>query len=259
MPELPDLQAFSRTLSKKLLGKKVDKLHAIQTKKLKTPEKELRNAIEGASLKAVLREGKELHLVFDNGNVLGLHMMLKGKLHFFVRKNEEKYAIIELIFQDGTGLAMSDFQRQAQATLNPVARAAPDALSEEVNYKFLKTILNKSRATVKKVLMDQDIIRGIGNAYADEILWHARISPFSISNRIPDEAVKKLAKSLKSVLRKAETSILKSHPDIIHGEIRDFLAVHTRERDQSPTGAKIFVDESGSRKTYYTKEQVLYA
>jgi formamidopyrimidine-DNA glycosylase len=258
MPELPDLQAFSRTLSKNLPGKKVEKLHAVYKKKLKTPEKELRHAIEGGTLSSIYREGKELHFAFDNGNVLAFHLMLKGKLHRFDAKNEEKYTIIELIFSDGTGLAMTDFQRQANATLNPSPRDAPDALSKAVGYKFLKMILNKSRATVKKVLMDQDVIRGIGNAYADEILWHARISPFSISNKIPDAAVKKLASSLKSVLKKAEVSILKTNPEIISGEVRDFLAVHTKERDRSPTGARIIVDDSGPRKTYFTNEQKLY-
>src|SRR3990170_4457845 len=109
MPELPDLQAFTRTLSKNLPGKKVEKLHAIYKKKLKTPEKDLRQALEGATLTSVYREGKELHFAFDNGNVLALHLMLKGKLHLFDTKNEEKYTIIELLFDDGTGLAMTDF------------------------------------------------------------------------------------------------------------------------------------------------------
>lgn len=259
MPELPDLQAFSHTLSKKLPGKKVEKLHAINKKKLKTSESDLRRAVEGASLSAIYREGKELHFAFDNGNVLALHLMLKGKLHLFQKNNEEKYSIIELLFNDGTGLVMTDFQGQANATLNPAPRDAPDALSKKVNSKFLKTVLNKSRATVKKVLMDQEVIRGIGNAYADEILWHARISPFSISNRIPDAAAKKLSSSLKSVLRQAEASILKANPEIINGEVRDFMAVHTRERRLSPTGKKIIIDESSSRRTYYTTEQKLYA
>jgi formamidopyrimidine-DNA glycosylase len=258
MPELPDLQAFSHTLSKKLPGKNVEKLHAINKKKLKISEAELRQAVEGASLSSVYREGKELHFSFDNGNVLALHLMLKGKLHLFQKNNAEKYSIIEMLFDDGSGLAMTDLQGQANATLNPAPRDAPDALSKTVNHKFLKTVLNKSRATVKKVLMDQDVIRGIGNAYADEILWHARISPFSISNRIPDAAVRKLASSIKSVLRQAEASILKANPEIISGEVRHFLAVHTRERQVSPTGKKIIVDESGSRRTYYTAEQKLY-
>lgn len=258
MPELPDLQAFSRNLSKKLVGKTVEKIHARYKKKLKTDEKDLRRALEGAKLTAVYREGKELRFAFDNGNVLGVHLMLKGELNLFEGKNAKKYPIIELLFTDGTGLAMTDWQGQATPTLNPEPSEAPDALSKTVNYKFLKETLGRSKAAVKKLMMDQHVIRGIGNAFADEILWDARISPFSTSNKIPDTAIKALAKSIRSVLAKAEKTILKNHPDIISGEVRDFLPIHNAKKKQSPEGAKIRSDQTGGRKTYYTDEQMLY-
>lgn len=258
MPELPDLQAFSHNLSKKLVGKKVKQVHALYKKKLKTGEKELQRAIAGATLSMVYREGKELHFAFDNGNVLALHLMLKGELHLFRDKNEKKYPIIEVIFEDGTGLALSDWQGQATATLNPEPREAPDAMSRAVNVRFLKAALGKSKAAIKKLLTDQQVIRGIGNTYADEILWDCGISPFSISNKIPDTAVKSLAKSIRSVLTTAEKSILKHHPDIISGEVRDFLPIHNPKKHHSPKGAEIRVDQTGGRKTYYTDEQRIY-
>ena len=101
--------------------------------------------------------------------------------------------------------------------------------------------------------MDQKIIRGIGNAYADEILWEARISPKSITHKIPSEAVKVLAKTIKSVLKAAEKQIAKTHPDIISGEVRDFLKIHNADKEKSPKGAKISHEMLNSRITYYTK------
>ena len=258
MPELPDLQAFSHTLSRKLAGKKVDKIRAVYRKKLKTPEDDLRRALEGATLTSVYREGKELRLAFDNGNVLGLHLMLKGELHLVEGGHNRKYPIIEITFSDGTGLVMTDWQGQAVPKLNPGDAGAPDALSKEITPKFLKETLARSRATVKKLLTDQKVIRGIGNTYADEILWHARISPFSISNKIPEPAIRTLAKSIRTVLANAEKAILRKQPEIITGEVRDFLPIHNRDRTQSPGGAKILVDQTGGRKTYYTAEQKLY-
>lgn len=258
MPELPDLQAFSYTLSKQLVGKRVEKVHAIHTRKLNVTEKELRNGLEGARLDSVFRDGKRLHFMFDNGNVLGLHMMLKGELQFFTDKNEAKFAILEIVFSGGTGLALCDWQRQATATLNPEADTAPDALAKSVNVKFLRECLSSSKATIKKLLMDQNVIRGIGNAYADEILWDARISPFSISHKVPEEAIKRLAGSIRSVLTRAEKSIRKTHPGIIGGEVRDFMAVHRTDRTESPTGGTIHIASTGGRKTYYTDEQILY-
>jgi len=258
MPELPDLQAFSLNLSKRLTGKRVEKIHAIKTKKLNTSEKALQRALVGAKLTAVRREGKELHFVFDNGHVLGVHLMLKGELRYFEGKNDHRFTILEIYFEDSIGLAMTDFQAQATPTLDPEPRQAPDALSEQADYNFLKEKIKNSRSTIKKLLMDQKIIRGIGNAYADEILWHARISPFSICNKIPDEAIRKLSKSIRTIFSRAEKSILISSPDIIGGEVRDFLAIHNPGKTHSPTKSEIRIDQSGGRKTYYTDEQVDY-
>jgi formamidopyrimidine-DNA glycosylase len=96
MPELPDLQVFSRNLNKRIAGKKIKKLNVPVTKKLKVSVNKLREALEGQVVKEVFREGKELHISFKNGNVLGLHLMLHGDLYFFEEKNDNKNTIIEL-------------------------------------------------------------------------------------------------------------------------------------------------------------------
>jgi formamidopyrimidine-DNA glycosylase len=258
MPELPDLQVFSKNLTKAFVGKTLKKVTISNDKKLNVSTAKLKKSLEGQKLKAIQRVGKELHFEFKDGDVLGLHLMLRGKLYAFQEKNSQKYTIIELLFTDDSGLALTDFQGQATPTLNPEPRDAPDALSDEVNISFLKELLAKSKAVIKNVLLDQHAIRGIGNAYADEILWDAGISPFSISNKIPEEKVKVLLKSIKGVLKKAEKSILKSHPDIISGEIRDFMLIHNSKKKQSPEGAPIEIKTANGRKTYYTKEQTLY-
>ena len=257
MPELPDLQVFSYNLNKKLAGKTLKKVTIVNEKKLKSSASAFKKALEKHKLKKIERVGKELHFEFDNNAVLGLHLMLRGQLYLFEGKNDHKYTIIELLFDDDTGLAMADFQGQATPTLNPEERDAPDALSEDVNYKFLKEHL-QTKAAIKNVLLDQHVIRGIGNAYADEILWDAGISPFSISNKIPDNKIKALAKSIKSVLKNAEKQIRKSDPDIISGEVRGFLDIHNSKKKESPTGAAIKHATVGSRKTYYTEEQELF-
>jgi formamidopyrimidine-DNA glycosylase len=258
MPELPDLQVFSRNLDKKIKGKTVNKVAVPVTKKLKVSVNAIRKALEGERIKEVYREGKELHVVFKNGTILGLHMMLHGDLHFFEGKNENNNTVIELLFDDGSGLALTDWQRAATPTLNPEKRDAPDALSKEITVKFLKERLQKTRTNVKNFLLDQHVIRGIGNAYADEILWDAGISPFSVSNKIPEKKIKELVKSIKKVLDNAEKQIFASHPDIIRGEVRDFLQIHHSKKEKSPTGAVIHTKTAGSRKTYYTDEQELY-
>jgi formamidopyrimidine-DNA glycosylase len=257
MPELPDLQAFSHNLTKKLKGKKLQEIIVTIDKKLNVAEKDLKEALEGRELEKVIRVGKELQLLFTGGQRLGLHLMLHGGLALFkVSEDDPKFQIVKLVFDDGTCLAPSDFQKAATPTLNPTPNDVPDALDVEAGY--LETKFGKTKTPVKTVLMDQKVLRGVGNAYADEILWHARVSPFSPANKIPAEKIKVLVKSIKTILEDAEKEILKANPDIISGEVRDFMEVHQYKRKTTSTGAAIHQGEISSRKTYYTDEQEMF-
>ncbi|MBS1504936.1 MAG: Fpg/Nei family DNA glycosylase, partial [Bacteroidetes bacterium] len=199
--------------------------------------------------------GKELHFVFDNKHVLGLHLMLHGQLKL-AKDEEHKSLVIALGFDDGQVLSLTDFQAAATPTLDPKENNTPDAL--EVTEQYLSEKLGKTKTPVKTLLMDQKVVRGIGNAYADEILWHARLSPFAASNKIPAEKIKELTRSIKRVLEDAEKQILTDHPDIITGEYRDFMEVHNVRRKKTSTGADILQKPIASRKTYFTKEQEEY-
>jgi formamidopyrimidine-DNA glycosylase len=258
MPELPDLNVFARNLDKELAGRKVKRIEVENKRKLKIPVSKLKKGIEGSKLKKIYREGKELRYEFTNGNILGMHLMLHGNLDLHDDKTERKNTIVEMHFDKDRVLALTDYQGAANIALNPVVKDAPDALSGEVDYKYLKEKLSKKRTTIKTFLMDQKMIRGIGNAYADEILWKTGIHPESICNKIPDDKIRKLAKDIKTVLKDAEKQILKIKPGTISGEERSFLKIHNSKKTKSPTGAKIQNKKLSSRITYYTGEQELY-
>jgi formamidopyrimidine-DNA glycosylase len=256
MPELPDLQAFSRNLTKLFRYKKLETVNVPVHQKLNVPVKDLQAAIEKQTLSKVTRVGKELHFEFSNGHVLGLHLMLHGQLHLFEEHNPHKFTIVELVFEKGKGLALTDFQKAATPTLDPKPSDVPDAPDADLDY--LKHKLASTRTPIKTVLMDQKVLRGIGNAYADEILYDANISPFSASNKIPEAAVKSLLKSITSVLGHAEKKILEHDPHVINGEYRDFLQVHLPKKKATPKGEIIHQKPVGSRKTYYTDKQELF-
>ncbi|WP_018616480.1 DNA-formamidopyrimidine glycosylase family protein [Segetibacter koreensis] len=256
MPELPDLQVFSKNLNSIFAGKKLLKIKILNTKKIKDKPEDLSKNLEGNILTSVSRTGKELRFLFANGALLGMHLMLHGNLYLFEKDNENKFTVAELYFEN-KGLALTDWQGLANITLHPEEKKGIDALSNQLNYDYLKRAL-QCKAKVKNVITNQDVIRGIGNAYADEILWEARISPFSICSAISENKIHALEKAIKTVLKNAEKQILKKHPDIITGEIRDFLKIHTKEKDVSPDGAVIKADKKGGRITYYTDEQELF-
>lgn len=213
--------------------------------------------MEGQPLNKVYREGKELWFAFENKNILAIHLMLRGKLNWMEGNEIPKHTLLELAFEDNKKISLTDYQHNAKVTLNPPQPKAPDALDKSVNAKFWKENM-QSRATIKNLLLNQQVIRGIGNAYADEILWAARISPFSISKNIPESKIASLTSSVKKVLNDAKKEIKKAEPEIIGGEIRDFLVIHNPKQKKSPTGAGIHKKDSGGRSTYYTDEQQLY-
>lgn len=257
MPELPDLEVFSKNLNKQFAGKILRQVVVKVENKLNAFAKDFQKHLKNQTLKKIFREGKELYFEFGNKSVLALHLMLKGQLYIFNKKNDHKYTIIELLFEDDSGICMTDYQKQATPRLNPDKPVAPDALSTSITPGFLKKVF-QNKIPVKKILMDQHVIRGIGNAYADEILWDAGISPFSIANKIPGKKIDQLVKSIRSVLKQAEEQIVKKDPGIISGEVRDFLKIHNSKKTHSPGGSPIQVKTLASRKTYFTSEQQLF-
>jgi formamidopyrimidine-DNA glycosylase len=258
MPELPDLEVFSHNLQRKLKGKTLERISLVNRSKSKVSEQELNDTLSGKKLHEVYREGKELRFSFGNDAILGMHLMLHGKLEPFDGKTLPKHTIVGLHFKDDSGLALTDYQGAANASLNPAISEVPDAVSKEMTVAYLQARFAKSRSAVKKVLLDQHVIRGIGNAYADEILWEARIAPASIASKIPGDKIKDLVKAIGHVLKHAQQQIVKKDPDIISGEVRDFMLIHNSRKTHSPNGSPIHTEMINSRKTYYTEEQELY-
>ncbi|SFA54162.1 formamidopyrimidine-DNA glycosylase [Pedobacter suwonensis] len=257
MAELPDLEVFAQILSRRFKGKTLKELEVKVTKKLNVTAAQLKARLEGKKLSNVLRYGKTLHFHFGK-EILQVHLMLRGELEAIHSGSElPKYAILAFHFSGGEGFALVDSLRAATPTLNPDVAKAPDAL--EMDEDYFTRVLFKSKKMVKEVLMDQKKIRGIGNSYADEILWDARVSPFSISSAIPEKILNKLFDSLKSVLKEAITAIAKENGDELRGELRDLMKIHGAKLKKSPSGAIVKSEKIGGRTSYYTDEQQLYS
>ncbi len=255
MPELPDVTVFSKNLDKIFSGKKLLKVQVVNGKKLPDTAGALSKDLKGKKLKKIYRSGKEMRFEFADGILLGLHLMLTGDIFVFEKENTHHSTIVELYFEGGKNLALTDRMRNAHIYLNPVDKEGVDAL--ELDFKYLKNAFNR-KTIVKNILLDQNVIRGIGNGYSDEILWATRISPYSVASAIPDEKIKELVKAIPKILKDATTKIDKTHPGIVNDEVKEFLKIHTKKHTESPTGHTIKIDTKGMRKTYYTDEQVLY-
>ena len=257
MPELPDIEVFTRNLNKIFAGKKLAKVKIVNGQKLKDTAAAYAKALDGKTLLRIYRSGKEMRFEFSGKQLLGLHLMLTGDIFVFDKKNDHHSSIAELYFEDGTGLVLTDRMKNANIKLDPVDKAGVDALSADLNFKYLQTVF-KRKTTIKKLLINQDVIRGIGNSYSDEILWEARISPYAVAAAIPNEKIKQLVSIIKKILKKETEQIYKNFEGKVNGEVKTFLRIHSKEKTESPTGFPIIIDQQGMMKTYYTKEQVLY-
>ena len=148
---------------------------------------------------------------------------------------------------------------QAKVSLDSEVSDVPDPFSEQFTEKYLRQRLaGKKRTAIKAFLINQDNILGIGNAYADEILWETRLSPATKCGDIPDNIVDVLYKNIIAVLKTAVNKIKEIEPDIISGEIRSFMNVHNKDKKLSPTGYEILTDKVSGKITYFTEEQILY-
>ncbi|TSJ39733.1 formamidopyrimidine-DNA glycosylase [Mucilaginibacter corticis] len=256
MAELPDLTVFAQILTRKFKGKVLEHVEVTVAKKLNVTVAELKSALEGRELSGVSREGKTLQFHFSGGQVLGLHLMLRGELISLDGDETPRFQIMAFHFKGGGGFAVVDLQKAATPTLQPKPAKSPDSLA--LDKTTFVALLAKKRSVIKTLLMDPKVMRGIGNSYTDEILYHARISPFSVANAIPEKDAVRLFKSIRVVLEKAIADIAEANGDELTGELRDFMAIHNPALKVTAKGEEIIKDKIGGRTTYYTKAQQLF-
>lgn len=260
MPELPDLTVFAENLAKKLVHKKVDRVLFHDFGRLNVTSEELARSLAGAEIADIRRTGKQVSFLTGKGEELRVHLMLTGGFVIGAAADLERLdsPVLSICFTDGLALSVTDPKGWATVTLNPKEeKEAPDALEVDVAY-LQKIFQKKAKAMVKPLLLDQNLIGGIGNAYADEILWLARISPKSVASKLTPEAVSALADAIPAVLLDAIRQLRRRHPDMIAGEFREFLKVHNPALKATETGARIIKENVQSKRTYFTEEQVLY-
>ncbi len=260
MPELPDLQVFSKNLTSRIVNKRVTAVEVFNQNKVNQNANIVKSAVSGTKITDIVRRGKELFFELDNNNVFSVHLMLSGKFDICEASDIEKirFKILSLSFEDGQALVISDYQSMCRVNFNPRISNVPDAMGEDFTLEYLRGAVKNSRKNIKALLIDQNIIKGIGNAYVDEILWKANISPESIAGKIPEGKVQELYEAVLFVLADAIENIEKITPDIISGEERSFLKVHNPRKKVTDAGDKILVKIIAAKKTYYTDKQQLY-
>lgn len=261
MPELPDLEVFKTNVFNQLSSKHLVGVEIFAPRKVRIPGETPIDDLTERELLYIDRVGKELFFDFGDQKIVAIHLMLSGEISIVAKEKVASipYKIFAMHFERES-VVFSDKGGLCTITYMPCTNNIPDAFDDTftLNY-FLNAARGKPRAKIKAFLIDQSIVKGIGNAYADEILWDACISPRSVVGKIPEDQLIILYHSINTVLNDAIDSIKRISPDAISGEERSFLKVHNKTLKETETGYPIIVEKISSKTTYCTEEQILYS
>ncbi|MFI1196961.1 Fpg/Nei family DNA glycosylase [Micromonospora sp. NPDC020750] len=241
MPELPEVEALAGYLRERAVGRRVDRVEVAAISALKTYEP-APAAVSGRTVTDARRHGKFLDLVFGDDLHLVVHLARAGWLHYResfpsggpLRPGKGPIAL-RVRLDDGSGFDLTEAGTQKKlaaylvtdpAAVPGVAKLGPDALAADLD--TFAGRLRSRRGQVKGVLTDQTVLAGVGNAYSDEILHAARLSPFALSDRLTDEQVAALHEATGRVLGDAVSRSLGQKAAELKGEKRSGLTVHAR-------------------------------
>ena len=210
MPELPDVETFRRYLNATSLHQRIIGVDVRSAYILKgVSARELVRRLKGDCFESSRRHGKHLFVRADGDLWLRLHFGMTGSLRYF--KHEEqapRHTRVLFLFANAHRLAFEDQRKFGEIGLiedvNEFLKKralGPDAL--DITLSQLREIFKKHRGAVKKILLNQKLIAGIGNLYADEILFRARIHPAKQVSALKEKAVTKLFRAARYILKKA--------------------------------------------------------
>ena len=244
MPELPDILLYLHALRPRIVGQPVDRVRLASPFLLRSIEPPL-SAVEGRTIVDLHRLGKRVVMEAEGELFLVFHLMIAGRFRWKPRGTAipGKVGLFALDFPNGT-LVMTEAGTKRQASLHVVqgrdALAAHNPGGLEVLDADLETFrgaLAQENHTLKRALTDPHLFSGIGNAYSDEILHAARLSPFKQTGSLRDDEIKRLYDSTRIVLLQWVTRLKEEAGDQFPEKVtafRDGMAVHGRYGQPCP-------------------------
>jgi len=250
MPELPDLTVLREILSPRLEGTSIAaaEVHRpIPVRNLlagKGPAGDFAARLVGRRFRELGRRGKFLLLPLDDGTTLAINPMLAGRIrHGEPLGRHRTRDVLVLGLEDGSELRYHDavdmgklYLTDDLSAIPTYADQGPEADDPELTLELFRQRLRPHRGEIKWILTNQRFLAGIGNAYADEILWRARIYPFRKRPKLTDDEIAVLYTSMRETLAEAIQTLRQRYAEagVTDVEFRDFLAVHGKPGEACP-------------------------
>lgn len=269
MPELPEVEHVVRGLRRAVLGSRIVAAELKLPRLVSSPSPAtFKRKLRGARIDAINRRGKYILFELDSGDVLLVHLRMTGKfLCIDQHESLPSYAHVVFYLEDDRRLVFSDMRQFGRMRLLPakqlaslpqIETLAPEPFTDTFSLDYFRETLAKSRRSLKQLLLDQTKILGLGNIYASEALFLARISPLKSADSLSKARAGKLHQAIRDILDEAIAAGSTLRIDLTDGD-SSYIGTSERfwrvyERAGEPCvncGTKIRRVVQGGRSTYY--------
>lgn len=244
MPELPDVTVYIESLEARIVGHRLERIALKNPFLLRTAEPPLRSC-EGHVVTRLRRLGKRIAIGFDDDMWLVLHLMIAGRLHWYEKGHRGKIRapLLQLDFDNGA-LTLTEAGTKRRASLHVVAGEAQLEEHDRGGLEVLgaapglfRSRMSERNHTLKRALTDPTILSGIGNAYSDEILHRARLSPLIQTRQLDDDEWRRLYGAVQEVLtewiERLRAEATRAFPEKVTA-FRKEMAVHGKYGEPCP-------------------------
>lgn len=263
MPEIPFVETLVGNLAPRVAGRTIRAIQVRSPSLLKTVDPSL-SAVQGETIRSVRRRGKLLLFDLTGSLVMIVHLMRDGRLTITPSRQRPTRDVALVLTLDGEDLRLVEGGPKKRAGLylrrtgeveqtEPVAGLGVEPLSEDFTPEGLSAMLDQAAMQVKRFLGTQRYLAGIGNAYGDEILWEARLSPFASSQALRAEERSRLYAAIREVLARSVEEHRRHFGDALPmREPPALLRAHRRAGEPCPRcGTPIAAVYYSEKETYY--------
>ena len=270
MPELPEVELVVRSLDQLVKNRKIIAAELLRERLApENPPAEFAERLKNAAINFVHRRGKHILFDLDNGNTLIAHLRMSGRFQLLPTERElPKFTHCVLYFEDETRLIFSDqrhfgfmkiIETENLSEAKEIKKLAPEPFSDDFNAKYFRNVLKTSKKSLKEFLLDQTKVLGLGNIYAAEAMFLARVNPQTPADEVSARKANVLFEKIRDVLNEsiANGSTLNVDPENIDGSYygggyENHWRVYDRENEPCINCGKGIVRlKQGGRSTYF--------
>ncbi len=250
MPELPDITLYCEAIERRVVGRVLERVRITDVFVLRTALPPI-DGLEGRRVTAIRRLGKRVGLGFESGQWLVIHLMIAGRLHWADRggKLTKRNVLATFLFENGA-LTLTEAGTKHRASLHVLADEAARRAHDPGGIDVLAcstadfgAALTRENHTLKRTLTDPHVLSGIGNAYSDELLHAAKLSPLALTQKLTTDEIARLHAATQAVLRDWTERLRREAADGFPENVTAFrpeMVVHGKFGQPCPVcGAKV--------------------